>query len=54
MIIEFNNLALVIELLLICILNVFEDGVYVYVKSAPFDTAVYNPMNDPLKVAGPI
>ena len=39
--------------LLIWIVNVFEAGVYVYVKSAPFDTAVNNPINDPLKVAAP-
>ena len=53
MIIEFNNLALVIELLLICIVNVFEAGVYVYVKSVPFDTAVNNPIYDLLNLAAP-
>jgi hypothetical protein len=50
----FRSLVLVIELLLICIVKIFEAGAYVYVKSAPLDTAVNNPFNDPLNVAGPI
>ena len=50
----FRSLVLLIELLLICIVKVFEAGVYVYVKSVPFDTAVNYPINDPLNVAAPI
>ena len=35
-------------------LNVFVVGVYVKLKSAPFDTVVNNPINYPLNVAAPI
>ncbi len=34
-------------------LKVFVVGVYVKLKSAPFDTVVINPINDPEKVAEP-
>ncbi len=48
-----DNFELVTDPLFIWMLKVFVVGVYVKLKSAPFDIVVNNPINDPEKVAAP-
>jgi hypothetical protein len=48
-----DNFELVIKPLFISMLKVLVAGVYVKLKSAPFDTLANNQFNDPLHVAAP-